>query len=1064
MQTRKVFFKTLGALVAVAMLMAMLPAGEVMAQATITVCASGCDYTSIQAAIDDVATSAGDTINVAAGTYAETLTIDKQVTLQGPNSEINPNTGTRVGEAVIVYPTGVTENTDLVSVTANGVTVAGFTIDGKDLEATLWGEGIYSEANNLTVKNNIVKNFRQIGIRTGANNGGPYFTGALIENNKVTSDVSGIYFSYSGIYLQGTQGVVRGNVVDSASRGIQIQPYTNPETTQGVVEDNSFTAYTSPLYFNYSDNVNSNWVFRKNVLTGIPSLTDSSFFEYFAGITVETFYSGNVLFEENQVYTGTANAANIYQYYERGTVMDGTRSATPNWWGSAGGPATGQINGSVDYSPWCGDAVCSFLMEEISLDAEYYNSGDTVAVTVADVNKNLDPVRIDKVNFDAKSDSDSVGITITLMENGVNTGVFTGSFPTTGTIPPGADELLVDDGDTITVSPTNNDNPTYTATAKVDDTAPVTVIVSPLKDAITNNAMPEIKATYSDSDGGSGINTDSVVMTLDGAVVDGGVEALEVTYMPTTDLSEGLHTVTVDVSDKVGNPAETASWSFTVDTVHPTVVIGLDPEPPYTAEGTITFTLTFSEDMDTTVAPSVTFGLVGTEHTVDGGWSEESLTEWVGTFVIDESWVIGDDGEQTLKVSGAKDKARNLMETDTSTEFTIDLNAPNAPTLSAPADAAIIEDTSTPKFEWDAVIDASGVTYQLQLDDNDDFSSPVLDVSDIEETSYTTEGLDNALYSWRVRAIDGAGNEGEWSEVRTFTLNADTEDPIVTLLSPNGGEVWNGGSEQTISWTAGDNITDDENIEFTLELLRGGVFDTTIAEDVTVADENLELVDGVFSYTWTIPGYNNNYYRIKITATDLQGNTATDTSDNDFTIVPLITSEIDLLAGWNLFSLPLIPNDTSIEVLLADLVASDSVAQVVAWPYDVDLGRIVEMRWNGVQLTDITDLEDGPGYWIQMTKPGVLEFDGVPVVGPGQAPHAYDVYAGWNLIGFKSQQTTMDAETYLGADVSASMRMMYEYDADTGFYSQVALETKLKPGSGYWLALSTNGTIYPPAS
>jgi len=399
-------------------------------------------FSTIQAAIDAPTTVAGDVITVAAGTYAETLTIDKQVTLLGPNSEINPNTGTRVGEAVIVYPAGITADTDLVSVSADGVTVAGFTIDGKDLGATLWGEGVFSEANNLTVKNNIVKNFRQIGIRTGALNGGPYYTGALIENNKVTSDVPGIYFSYSGIYLQGTQGVVRGNVVDSANRGIQIQPYTNPATTQGVVENNSFTAYKSPLYFNYSENAHSDWVFRRNILTGIASPTGTPS-EYFAGITIETFYSGTVLFEKNQVYTGTANATAIYQYYERGTV-NGTRSATPNWWGSAAGPATGQFVGSASYIPWCGEAACTTLVypEFNGAVSGVFTTSETGVVSgtlTGDYDLTVTGQVTEYVNnratFSGTVTGDIVGdITATINDNGVDT--LAGTITNSGAILP----------------------------------------------------------------------------------------------------------------------------------------------------------------------------------------------------------------------------------------------------------------------------------------------------------------------------------------------------------------------------------------------------------------------------------------------------------------------------------------------------------------------------------------------------------------------------------------------------------------------------------------------------
>ena len=57
-------------------------------------------FTTIQAAIN--AASPGDTINVAAATYAEQIDINKALTLLGPNANINPNTGARVAEAVIV--------------------------------------------------------------------------------------------------------------------------------------------------------------------------------------------------------------------------------------------------------------------------------------------------------------------------------------------------------------------------------------------------------------------------------------------------------------------------------------------------------------------------------------------------------------------------------------------------------------------------------------------------------------------------------------------------------------------------------------------------------------------------------------------------------------------------------------------------------------------------------------------------------------------------------------------------------------------------------------------------
>jgi pectin methylesterase-like acyl-CoA thioesterase len=66
---------------------------------TITVGPSDNDYTTIQAAIN--AADAGDTIQVAAGTYNEFVDVSKPLSIRGANYGVDPNTDSRGDESII---------------------------------------------------------------------------------------------------------------------------------------------------------------------------------------------------------------------------------------------------------------------------------------------------------------------------------------------------------------------------------------------------------------------------------------------------------------------------------------------------------------------------------------------------------------------------------------------------------------------------------------------------------------------------------------------------------------------------------------------------------------------------------------------------------------------------------------------------------------------------------------------------------------------------------------------------------------------------------------------------
>ncbi len=86
--------------------------------------------------------------------------------------------------------------------------------------------------------------------------------------------------------------------------------------------------------------------------------------------------------------------------------------------------------------------------------------------------------------------------------------------------------------------------------------------------------------------------------------------------------------------------------------------------------------------------------------------------------------------------------------------------------------ASPVEKSKAPQpvaFNWSASSDTSGVFYKLQVASDSNFNTLILDIDGISVNSYTmsTESkLDsvnaNNPYYWRVKAIDGVGNESAW--------------------------------------------------------------------------------------------------------------------------------------------------------------------------------------------------------------------------------------------------------------------------------------------------------------
>ena len=140
-------------------------------------------------------------------------------------------------------------------------------------------------------------------------------------------------------------------------------------------------------------------------------------------------------------------------------------------------------------------------------------------------------------------------------------------------------------------------------------------------------------------------------------------------------------------------------------------------------------------------------------------------TDYNGSFVTRFTVPQSHSGAHTVTVSDAGGASA-------STVFIVETQPPPTPQLISPTAGRTVR-TGAVDFQWHGVTDVSGVYYTLEVSSSADFATVVLTRSGIVEPSYTLskqEALPKGGYYWRVKAIDGAGNQGEWTSPGSFTV------------------------------------------------------------------------------------------------------------------------------------------------------------------------------------------------------------------------------------------------------------------------------------------------------
>ena len=165
---------------------------------------------------------------------------------------------------------------------------------------------------------------------------------------------------------------------------------------------------------------------------------------------------------------------------------------------------------------------------------------------------------------------------------------------------------------------------------------------------------------------------------------------------------------------------------------------------------------------------------------------------------------------------------------------------------------------------------------------------------------------------------------------------------------------------------------------------------------------------------------------------------------------------LELQAGWNLISLPVVPTQTATAKLLAPLIQLNELG--IVW------GFTPPSTWSYFKppnLGTLASMVDGKGYWVLVTDPINITIVGF-VITPGAPPPTYSLATGWNLIGFKPQPTIQNetVSQYL-TSVNTKYTLAWVYNNTEATWTKATPLRQLWPGQGMWISLNATATLIP---
>ena len=277
--------------------------------------------------------------------------------------------------------------------------------------------------------------------------------------------------------------------------------------------------------------------------------------------------------------------------------------------------------------------------------AAYAKTGDSITYTVS--YSGATSVSLSNANVTLNTTGTANASSVVVSGSGTTTRTVTVS----GLSGEGTLSISLAAGTAADVAGTGSDAAGPSAVFTVDNTAPVSTIVSPSTATYANTSTVALSGTGSDT------NISSTTISVDGgAFVSTGGSAASWTYSA-TGLSNSAHTFQTKTTDAAGNTGLSAVVTVTVDTVAPTASLAYSLNRPVKNGDVQVITATFSEAMAVSPVPKIALSAItGGSALVATDMTRVSATQYTYSYTVGSG-----NGTPTATLSVGTDLAANVV-------------------------------------------------------------------------------------------------------------------------------------------------------------------------------------------------------------------------------------------------------------------------------------------------------------------------------------------------------------------------------------------------------------------